>query len=232
MDLWGVARRTGERLQSMGIHTAWQLSQADPKRIRRRLSVVYERMALELRWIPAIELEEMGEPRKQIMVSRAFGRLTDRRADVAEAVRHHAMRASEKLRGQKSLCRAVLVFIHTNPFRNDLPQYRNQAVIALDRPTADSRDILQAAHRGLASIYLPHYFYQKAGVMLLDLVGATNEQLSLFDEAQSDEERQRRDRLMSTKDTLNQRMGRGTVSFGGLSLELESANRTPRHTTR
>jgi DNA polymerase V len=48
-ELWGIARRTGERLALMGIETAWQLREADPKRIRRAFSVVMERIVWELR---------------------------------------------------------------------------------------------------------------------------------------------------------------------------------------
>lgn len=39
-ELRSVARRTGERLALMGIKTAWELLEADPKRIRRSFSVV------------------------------------------------------------------------------------------------------------------------------------------------------------------------------------------------
>ncbi|TFH84703.1 Y-family DNA polymerase, partial [Billgrantia azerbaijanica] len=68
-ELWGVARRMGERLALMDIRTAWQLRQADPKHIRRAFSVGAERIVWELRGRPAIELDDMTAPRKQIMVS-------------------------------------------------------------------------------------------------------------------------------------------------------------------
>lgn len=53
----------------MGIETAWQLREADPKHIRRRFSVVQERIVWELRGQPAIHLDDMSEPKQQIMVS-------------------------------------------------------------------------------------------------------------------------------------------------------------------
>ncbi|MGY2461570.1 DinB/UmuC family translesion DNA polymerase [Vreelandella sulfidaeris] len=57
------------------------------------------------------------------MVSRSFGRLTDNPHDPRKALRQHADRAAEKLRKQHSFTSAVIVFIRTNPFRTDLPQY-------------------------------------------------------------------------------------------------------------
>ena len=99
-ELWGVARRTGERLALMDIKTAWELREADPKRIRRAFSVVMERIVWELRGRPAIQLDDMDAPKKQIMVSRSFGRMTSDPADLREAFRQHAARAGEKLRRQ------------------------------------------------------------------------------------------------------------------------------------
>ena len=115
-ELWGVARRTGERLRVMGI--VW-----------------------ELRGQSAMQLDDMSLPKQQIMVSRSFGRLTGNLNDLREALRQHAARAAEKLRKQSSVTSAVMVFVRTNPFRTDLPQYQQRVVVSLERPTDDSRDL-------------------------------------------------------------------------------------------
>ncbi|WP_372614377.1 Y-family DNA polymerase, partial [Halomonas sp.] len=196
-ELWGVARRTGERLALMGIDTAWQLREGDPKRIRRVFSVVMERIVWELRGRPAIQLDDMAAPKKQIMVSRSFGRMSDDPADLREAVRQHAARAGEKLRRQGSVTSAVMVFVNTNRFQLDQPQYRNSVVVPLHRPTDDSREIVGAAAQGLEAIFRKGYRYQKVGVMLLDLSADANRQLSLDDTPQTEADRQRRQRLMA-----------------------------------
>ncbi|WP_370622854.1 DinB/UmuC family translesion DNA polymerase [Vreelandella alkaliphila] len=56
------------------------------------------------------------------MVSRSFDRLTNNPHDRREALRQHAARAGEKLRKQGSASSSVMVFVHTNSFRQDLPQ--------------------------------------------------------------------------------------------------------------
>ncbi|MBE0488935.1 MAG: Y-family DNA polymerase [Halomonas sp.] len=235
-DLWGVARRSAERLALMGITTAWELREADPRWVRSRFSVVMERLVWELRGRSAIALDDMSEPRRRLLVSRSFGRLTGERHELEAAIRQHAARAGEKLRRQGSLARAVQVFVRTNPFLAGEPQYRNAALVALPAPSADSRELLAAARRGLAAIFLEGYRYQKCGVMLLDLVDADNRQPSLLETPDDEARRGRSGRLMATLDRLNRQMGRDTVRFGlpqrDNAWALRCERRTPCYTTR
>jgi DNA polymerase V len=235
-EVWGVAGRTATRLEELGITTAWQLRQADPKRIRRHFSVVMERTVLELRGVDCIALDDLSQPKQQIMTSRSFGRLTGDLVDLREAVRTHASRGSEKLRAQASLARAVMVFVRTNPHRQDLQQYSQSVLVGLPRPSDDSRLIVQAALHGLEALYRRGYRFQKCGVMLTDLCDRAHEQLELTDVPQSDQERRRRERLMATLDRLNREYGRGTVTLGlnrpDSAWRLRCAHRSPRYTTR
>ncbi|MGM0985313.1 MAG: Y-family DNA polymerase [Pseudomonadota bacterium] len=235
-DVWGVGRRLVERMALMGMHSAWDLSQAEPKAIRRRFSVTLERTALELRGIPCIEMNDTDAPRQRIMTSRSFGKLTADRGEIHEALRQYGQRSAEKLRAQDSLARAVYVFLKTNRHRPDLPQYSPSVVVELAKPTDDSREILHAVAQAFAAIYRPNYRFMKAGVMLIDLIDANRQQMSLLDTAQSEADRERSERLMSAVDALNQRMGRGTVKLGmptpNAAWHLRCANRTPRWTTR
>ncbi|TLF45431.1 Y-family DNA polymerase [Halomonas urmiana] len=235
-DVWGVGRRLVERLGLLGMQTAWDLAQAEPKQIRQRFSVTLERTCLELKGITCIEMNDPEEARQRIMTSRSFGRLTDNRQEIHQAIRQYAQRSAEKLRAQDSVARAVYVFLKTNRHRPDLPQYSPSAIVELPQPTDDSRDILHAASQAFDAIYRPRYLFMKAGVMLVDLVDANRQQLSLLDTTESRANRERNDRLMATLDNLNRRMGRGTVTFGrpspGAAWHLRCANLTPRWTTR
>ncbi|MCE9662973.1 Y-family DNA polymerase [Halomonas sp. M5N1S17] len=234
-DVWGVGRRLVERLGLLGIQSAWDLAQAEPKQIRQRFSVTLERTCLELKGIPCIEMNDSGEARQRIMTSRSFGRLTGNRQEIHQAIRQFAQRSAEKLRTQNSVARAVYVFLKTNCHRPDLPQYSPSTIVELPQPTDDSRDILHAASQAFDAIYRPRYLFMKAGVMLVDLVDANRQQLSLLDTPESRADRERNDRLMATLDKLNGRIGRGTVTFGRPSASaawhLRCANRTPRWTT-
>ncbi|GED46756.1 SOS mutagenesis and repair UmuC protein [Vreelandella aquamarina] len=235
-EIWGVAGRSAARLRTLGIETAWQLREASPKHLRKHFSVVMERIVYELRGEDCIPLDDMTQSKKQIMVSRSFGRLTQNKTDLREAIRSHASRAGEKLRKQQGLAQAIMVFMRTNRFRQDLPSYSKSIVIPLPYATCDSRDLVRAATAGLEQIFKSGIWYQKCGVMLMDLCDHHNEQLGLLDEQQSDEKRERNEKLMATLDKLNREHGKNTVRLGMPrkvnAWELRCENRTPRYTTR
>ena len=229
-DVWGVGRRLAERLAVSGIRTAWQLRECDPKQLRKRFSVVLARTALELRGTSCLEMNALEAPRQRIMTSRSFGQATGVKAELHAALRRHAQRSAEKLRQQKSLTRAILLFLNTNRHRKDQPQLSPSAMIPLASPRDDTRIILEAVREGLEQMYRPGFQFMKAGVMLLDLVDAQQYQLSLLQPSHK-----AHPHLMNTVDAINQRMGQGTIRFGMTEAEapwqLRCAHRSNRYTT-
>ena len=234
-DIWGVGWRIAQRLKVLDIHTAWDLHQANLKQIRQLFSVVLERTVLELRGINCIELDDLSTPKKNIMTSRSFGHLTSDLFDIQEAIRVHASRGAEKLRKQKSVASAVLVFLKTNRFRPELPQYNPSIVVPLLSTTDDSRLIIHAAQKGLQSIYKKGFLFMKSGVMLLDLKAKD-------DYCQSDlfipdiSEIQKSEQLMKTMDYINQKMGKNTIHLGGIrqtaAWQIKRDMLSQRYTTR
>ncbi|MGP9632083.1 DinB/UmuC family translesion DNA polymerase [Halomonas sp. AOP43-A1-21] len=178
----------------------------------------------------------MSQPKQQIIVSRSFGSLTNSPHDLRETLRQHAARAGEKLRKQHSVTSAVMVFVRTNAFRQDLPQYRNRVVVTLERQTDDSRELIHGAIQGLRQLWRKGYAYHKAGVMHLDLSHKANRQLTLTETPQTEANAKRSERLMATVDKLNRDLGRGTIQLGlpraGNAWALRFEHRTPRYTTR
>lgn len=130
----------------------------------------------------------------------------------------------------------MLVFLKTNRHRPDLSLYSPSVVVELPEPIDDSWPILAAAQQGLESIYRRRDRFMKAGVMLLDLVDANREQLSLLDTPEREAQRKRDHKLMATMDELNGKMGKGTVRLGvprqNAAWHLRCAHRTPRCTTQ
>lgn len=235
-EVWGVGRRLAAKLLALGIATAWDLREADLKRIRKHFSVVLERTVLELQGTPCIELDDLETPKKNIMTSRSFGQVTGHYPDLQEAVRVHASKGAEKLRKQKSVAHAVLVFLNTNRFRSDLVQYNPSLVLQLPYPTSDTRVIVATAQNALQRIYREGFLFHKIGVMMLDLTDKDNEQFDLFNAPQSSEEKQRAERLMTTIDRINAKMGKGTLHLGGIrpfaAWQLKREFLSQRYTTR
>lgn len=232
-EVWGVGRRIAAKLNGMGIHTVQDLKDASPRDIRASCGVVMERTCQELRGLSCLVLEEIAPPRKEIVSSKSFGTMAISIEELEEAVSTYIARAADKLRGQDSLCGAVHVFVHTNLFREQDPQYSNGLTVPLIAPTDDNRILAAAALRGLALIYREGYQYKKAGVMLMDLRANTVSQGMLFD---AQPPREKSARIMATLDALNQRFGRDTLHIGSAGLvqrwAMKAENKTPCYTTR
>ena len=213
-DLWGVAGRLAVRLQAIGINTPLDLKRGDPRLIRERLGVVTLRLALELRGMPCLNLEQEIPNRKSIMASRSFGRPVTALAEMREAVASYTARAAEKLRRQNLATAHLMVFIQTNRFKPDDAQHCASRAVHLPVATSDTAKLIGAALVGLGSIWRNGYRYKKAGVILLDLHRASAVQEGLFDKADSP----RRVVLMRTIDRLNLRFGRDTVTFAAAGI--------------
>ncbi|PIJ50003.1 DNA polymerase V subunit UmuC [Erwinia sp. OLTSP20] len=231
-EVWGVGRRIGKKLQTLGIRTALDLARARPAFIRKTFSVVLERTVRELNGESCIPLEDAPPPRQQIVVSRSFGeRITDYDA-MRQAVCSYAERVAEKLREDGQYCHHVASFLRTSPFDAGKPGYGNTATTRLSTGTRDSRDIIQAAVRALDAIWRPGFRYAKAGVMLSELRPDGVAQLNLFEEQQM---RRGSDELMDLLDAMN-RSGRFRIGFAGKGIEpawqMKREMLSPAYTTR
>jgi DNA polymerase V len=217
----------------MGIYTVQDLKDASPRSIRVHFGVVMERTCQELRGLSCLALEEVTPPRKEIVSSKSFGVMATDIGELEEAVSTYIARASEKLRAQRSRCGAIHVFVQTNRFRQQDPQYSNGVTVPLIEPTDDNRILAGAALQGLSTIFREGYQYKKAGVMLMDLAPNTIRQGSLFDAPRLTENSAR---VMAAFDAINQRFGRDCVRLGSAGLAprwaMRAENKTPCYTTR
>jgi len=229
--LWGIAGRWAERLAKIGIAKASELRDANPAIIRKRLSVVGERILRELKGQSCIDLEDI-QPKKNIMSSKSFGDLLTKKEPIEEALSNYAARACEKLRKQNSRTQAVYVFVQTNGFRETDKQYSNAITCTLAIPTSDTRIIIRAAKHCLDKIYKPGYRYKKVGIMLLDLIPASQIQGNLF----LNIDHHSGDHLMNIMDQINDNHGPDTLFIGaqGVAREwkMRCGLRSPRYTTQ
>ncbi|WGK60485.1 translesion error-prone DNA polymerase V subunit UmuC [Halopseudomonas sp. SMJS2] len=230
-EVWGVGRRMKEHLGLMGIHTAWELAQADAWTLRKKHSVVIEKTARELRGVPCLELEDGTEPKQEICSSRAFGERLHNIEPVREAVATYVARACEKLRAQGSLCKKVRISIRTGMFNPHEAKFAKGIVCELPYPTDDTRLVIKAASQGLDAIYRTGYAYAKAEILLMDLRQRGEFTGDLFAMEQPQSVKQ----VMGVLDEINSRWGRGTLrparvpAAPGWSMRRELLS--PRYTT-
>lgn len=231
-EVWGVGRRIATKLHELGIWTVLDLRNVDTALIRDRFGVVLERTVRELRGEPCLHLESVSPEKQQIMCSRSFGREITSFDELRQSVLTYVARAAEKLRRQKSLAGALMVFVQTNRFK-EVPQYNRPTVVPLPYPTDDTLLLGKAAIAGLRVIYREGYRYKKSGTALLELSPKAQRQTTLFDDT---ERCDKRERLSAVIDQVNLRYGKQTLSVAGAGLEkawkLKAENRSPGWTTQ
>ncbi|UZP67132.1 Y-family DNA polymerase [Desulfovibrio mangrovi] len=235
-DVWGVGRRYAAKLAKRGVHTARQLRDLSDEWVRRHMTVVGLHIVLELRGISCIKLEEAPAPRRSIVSSRSFGAPVELRAHAHEAVAAYMTRAAEKLRRESLVAHSVGVFVRTNSFKKEEPQYSNFITRNLARPSDYTPLLLHEGRELLDAIFKDGYRYKKVGVMLAGLESKHGRQGNLLDCLSGETERDgARDALMRATDAINARFGRGTVQFaaGGVKTEWQMRQdfRSPRYTT-
>ncbi len=231
-EVWGIGRKSAERLRQMGIENVQALREAPQDQLRARFGVVMARVVRELQGDSCLALDEVAQPQKQIIASRSFGVRVTRLDGLNEAVSAHVTRAAERLRKQASLCGAVHVYLATNRFCEQDRQYANSITMPLAEATDDTRQLAGAALSGLERIFREGYQYQKAGVALLALSPVAMRQQGLF----SDDAANRQSAsVMAMMDAVNARFGRSTLALASAGLgaprQGRSENRTPRYTT-
>jgi DNA polymerase V len=230
-EVWGVGRQYTRALHERGIYNALQLRDAHQGWIKQRFGVTLLRTVLELGGMSCIPLELAPSPRKSIICSRSFGTRVESFRELSEALATYTSLATEKLRREGLAASVLSVFIQTNRFSVD-SKYENSAQISLPVASDDTAELIDYALQGLERIYKPGYLYQKAGVMLLNLVPLTLLQPNFFD----DRDRNRQRLLMTAIDQINSQFGSNTLQFGAAGLQkpwqMRSARRSPRYTTQ
>tara|TARA_Y100001933_G_scaffold257018_1_gene302608 strand:- start:91 stop:1344 length:1254 start_codon:yes stop_codon:yes gene_type:complete len=231
-ELWGVGRQYAKFLSTRGFETAYDLVSANESWIRTNMKVNGLRMVKELKGIPCYELELTSARKKNICTSRSFGMEVKELKDLKEAIANHATMCAMKLRKEKSLATSILVFIKTNPFKNEDFQYNNAQKIIMKVPSNDSMEITKNALLLLNRIYKKGYSYKKAGVIVSDIVPEGSRQLSLF----TNKDPFKVNNVMKAIDKVNQAMGRNKVRLAVQGFDrkwrLKQEKLSPCYTTR
>ena len=230
--IWGIGKRLTARLENIGVKTAYDLTKIDSRLIGDNFNVVLERTVRELKGQSCITLHDFMEPKKQIMVSRSFGRSIRSKNLLSEAISFHASRAAEKLRYEKQKCRLITTFIRSNRFNTKVKQIYASRSLELIHPTDDTRVIIKSANRILEKIYANGYQYAKAGILLSDFTDSYGYQMSLFDKKRDEKSASK---LMETIDYINL-MEIAKVGFGNQGYrntwKMKREVKSQRYTTK
>jgi DNA polymerase V len=231
-DIWGIGKRYANFLKLNNINTALALRNANEKWVKKHLSVTGWRIVQELKGKSLLPLEDIIPNKKSICTSRSFGIMVEDINLLRESVATHATRCAEKLRKQKSCANVINIFIKTNRFKPELPQYSNWRTIKLSVPSNSTAEFIHYSIKGLEQIYKAGYKYKKAGVIVTDIVPQNQVQQGLFDKMDRAKDKD----IMHAMDKLNTKMGRDSIRYATQGFnrkwKLRQERLSPCYTTR
>jgi DNA polymerase V len=234
-DIWGVGRAGAARLRALGCESVADVAALDPKSVRAGMTVVGERIILELRGNACLDLETVAPTRKGCAVTRSFSSRIRDLDRLEQAVATYAARLGEKLRRQALGTDHVVVFLHTSEHDSSAPQRSASITVDLPEATSDTVLLTKAARWGARRIWRDGFAYSKAGLITNDLVRLHESQRALPGVGQFD--REHSGALMDALDACNRRWGRGTVVLAAAGFaktrtwSTKFEMRSPRYTT-
>ena len=240
-DVWGIGRRSVARLDAVGVQTALDFTRLPAEYVRRTMSVTGLRTWMELQGQDCIALDNL--PRKQtICTSRSFPKMISSVDDLRTPVAGFAARCAQKLRQQHSMAQYVMVFVSTNPFREDLSQAALARTVCLPAPASSDPEIITAAMKAMEACVAattttnrqqsplpwggagsgPDLYWKRAGVIVSGIVPDSELQTNFLDIPPVLKEKMMR--LSAVADTINRK-------HGDESLQVAQALRTLDPTT-
>lgn len=211
-EVWGIGRKYAVKLGALGVKTAYDFAthHGDWVRITFNNINIY-RTWKELNGEDVVPNEELAK-KKSICTSRSFNGMVSDFETLRTHVSNYAARCAEKLRMQNTVASIVGVFLNTNRFREDLPQYWNFQEQRLITPSNSSITIIKTAIEALQKIYRQGYQYKKAGVIVMGVGADSPIQQDLFDI--NAEQFQKMKRLDEVVDRINRMQGSETIVLG------------------
>jgi DNA polymerase V len=234
--LWGVGTRFADKLNNLGIYSAWDLRNQPEEWVRKNIGgVVGVRLLRELKGEESIIMDEPLVNKKMIATTRMFGEPVTSIADIKEAIATYTARAAEKLRRQHSAATVINTFVVPKEDRKAGERFRHGPMLSastvLLQPTSITNELIKPAVKMAERLYKEGELYKKAGVMLSGLVPDDSIQGNLFQPGRSVGRF-----LMEMMDNINFSMRDDVVKFAASGTKRKWKMRqefhSPRYTTR
>ncbi len=197
--------------------------------VRREFSVVGLRLKHELEGKSRLDLDEVAT-KKSIATTRSFKNDITDINELRERISTYAVLCAEKLRKQKSDCNLITVFILTNRFKKDKPQYYKSITITLPYASSSSITLSKYAIKALLTIYKKGYQFKKGGVIINGITPQAAKQINLFVN-----ENPKHVNLMKAIDTINANLGVSKIKLGsqdlGRTWKMRQEKLSKRYTT-
>lgn len=229
-DLWGIGRQYEIKLKKFGVKKAWDFVQLPDDFLRDEMGIYGVRMKKELLGDRQYEMT-IPEPKKNIATTRTFDRANADYNYVCERISTYASECARKLREQKTCCKHVTVFVITDRFKVDQPQYSNSFTVTIPNPSNSAIEISKFAKKALDKIFIHGFKYRKVGVITGTFVPDTERLTSMFDE----DLHEKHAPLMLAIDQINKTLGTHKVKLASMDIQktwkMDQKHLSPKYST-
>jgi DNA polymerase V len=229
-DVWGIGWRGAPKLRALGLSTAQDVAQLQPRQASQLMGIRGRQLAAELNGTSCFPLERTGGLPKSIARTRTFGEDTHELHVVESAIASFAVQAAYKLRASKQLTRRAGIFLTTSKHKPNYQVWNSE--VTYDVPTSDSGLLAETLVGALAKLYKRGIKYHRAGVWLHDFVPDNLLQTDLLGNVNIAEQERSRTRMQAI-DAINARWGKHTLRFAAEDLahrwEPKHKLRSPRY---
>lgn len=202
-EIWGIGGRAAAKLGRKEFIPHWTSFGRIPLPYA---GVTVERTQREMQGIASDGLHPEPQTRQNLVRSRSFGTCIETPEALQAAITHHISSGAEALRRDGLAASAVTVFLHTDFFREEAPQYHKSLSRNLAVPSADTIILNREAQNLLANVYRGGYFYKKCGIELHGLKPAGHVQTDLWQPEAVNP-------VMEAWDKINRQHGRGSMKL-------------------
>ncbi|WP_163931614.1 Y-family DNA polymerase [Paraferrimonas sp. SM1919] len=203
-QVWGVGRRLAKKLALMDIHSAWQLAEQSPQRIRRAFGRPLARTVLELKGQAVLKWDQLPAENQQIFATRTFGQGVSNIDELTQALVSHGVEVCTKARKQRLLIKKMLLFAHSSPHKENY--VRRSKIIEFPYGFDDDRVISQSIAACAKYLYQAGIPFYKCGVGATLLESSQYYQKDMFNQYPNCPQ------LMNCVDEINAKYGRHTIT--------------------
>ena len=212
-NVWGIGSRLSKKLKRINVNTAFDFIQPERENwIKREMGVVGLRLKIELEGKSVLNIEELIVTKKSIAITRSFEKKLTHLDDLKERVSTFATVCAEKLRKQNSCCYSIIVMLVKD--KQKYESYYFSTIETLPFATNSNITLSGLAVKMIEKIFEPNQIYQKAGVIVTQIIPEDQKQLNLFEE-----ENPKHQKLMEVIDAVHKKVGQRKIRLGNQDLQ-------------
>ncbi|MFN3361239.1 MAG: hypothetical protein ACK421_07440 [Pseudanabaenaceae cyanobacterium] len=213
-SVWGVSPTYKEFLRAVGIHTAFDLREADDQVVRQVMGVVGLRLALELRNISCLEPPDFPALVPEILSWRKFAQPLTKWEQLQETIGLTVSLMAQQLQAQHLVTRLMAISLYPTATQQNI----TTTLLKLPVPLNTPQELVNQAQQALRDAFTVADSYDQLRIVC----GGLSSTLPLGAAVRQSESTMRR------MDSVNQRMGTSAVEIAEAGMQQLQQSRLSR----